>query len=78
MDRTAGFGRLAQLEALTMTLAGPGVATALAQELYHPWRGSLLAADGQLRAAASPCKAEARPAPANRNERGRGRAGRAA
>jgi hypothetical protein len=33
MDRTSGFGRLAQLGVMTMA-SGAGVATALAQELY--------------------------------------------
>ncbi len=33
MDRTSGFGRLAQLGVMTMS-SGAGVATALAQELY--------------------------------------------
>jgi len=78
MDRTAGFGRLAQLEALSMTLSGPGVATALAQELYQPWRDSIFAADGQLRAPPGLCQAHARPTPANRNEHGPKPAGRAA
>jgi hypothetical protein len=33
MDRTSGFGRVAQLDVMAMT-SGTGVATTLAQELY--------------------------------------------
>jgi len=57
MDRTSGFGRLAQLAPLTLSPSVPGVATALAQELFlagDRWRGEREAPAAERKPAAAP------------------------
>lgn len=68
MDRTTGFGRFSQLAAMTMSFSTPGVATALAQELYGAARAD---AGGDVGGDAGHSGSALGRKPANGNDRAR-------